>query len=140
MSNIDAGRIRKDIADLESKKENLMLSLQQDYEDINDHITGEYCKIGEEAYALYKNGEHSLEGLSEYFMNVAQLEKELAAKDRKITEISERYDEEIGILKKLVQSAKKSDPKSNKRFCENCGTAFTPGRDLFCLECGSKLE
>lgn len=31
-------------------------------------------------------------------------------------------------------------PALDNRFCTNCGTPYTPGKDHFCSNCGTKLD
>ena len=101
-TEINADKIRKDILDLQDKKSTLKLSLQIDIDAIDSDMKKEFCKIGEDAYELYSNGDDSLSPLKEAFESLDQHKEARNAKEKKIVEITERYDEEIELLEKLL--------------------------------------
>ena len=143
-TEINADKIRKDILDLHDKKQTLILSLQTDIDAINCNITNEFCQVGEKAYDLYSDGDYSTTTLKEAFERIDGHVEERGAKEKKIGEIAERYDEEIALLEKLVPSAEETadtqSPESpGQAFCANCGTKYSLGEDVFCMSCGSKL-
>lgn len=130
MSNFDAGKVKKDIADLRDKKQTLLLSLQKDIEIINGEMMAEFCRIGQKAYEL-KNADFA--ALAEDFAKIDRFLASMDAKDKKKTEISDRYDDEITILEKLVPA------QSASAFCMKCGKPYNAGTDSFCMSCGNKL-
>ena len=143
-SAVNADKIRKDIHDLKDKKQTLILSLQNDIDSINGNMKNEFCEIGEKAHGIYSSGDQSMTTLKAAFESIDQHLEDRNAKEKKIVEITERYDEEITLLEKLVpitDAAVAPDALSSaeKAFCSSCGTSYTTGEDAFCSNCGGKL-
>ncbi|MCL1832726.1 MAG: hypothetical protein FWG45_07465 [Oscillospiraceae bacterium] len=157
MNNIDTNKIMADIADLENKKQMLLLSLQHDIDEIDKDVMKEFREIGQRAYSLAFEGEGNLSALKADFDKIDAFKAEQDAKDKKKGDIIARYDEEIEIMRKLLpQKAEESAPvetastpaetapappidPANMGFCTNCGKAYALGGDMFCLQCGTKL-
>ena len=152
---VNPDKIRKDVLDLQDKKRTLILSLQKDIDAIDSDILNEFCKIGEGTYELYSKGEDSLTTLKESFESIDRHKEARVAKEKKTVEISERYDEEIELLEKLLPKVEaeekveiKAEPEpasvptenAGQAFCANCGTPYSPADDIFCASCGSKLQ
>ena len=131
-ADVNADKVRKDIFDLKDKKQTLILSIQNDIDGINDRMAKEFCLIGEKAYELFSGGTNSFADFKDDFASIDRHKADRAAKEKKIEEITERYDEEITLLEKLV-------PVVVKEFCTNCGTPCKPGIDAFCMNCGAKI-
>ena len=142
-TDVNADKIRKDILDLKDKKRTLILSLQNDIDGINGRMTEEFCLIGEKVYELYIGGDGSLADLKEDFASIGSHKADRSAKEKKIEEITGRYDEEITLLEKLVPAPAPVHGEalvgSVKGFCVNCGAPYNPGVDVFCAGCGSRL-
>lgn len=140
MSNIDAAKIRKDIADLKDKKQTLLFSLENDIKAIDETIKDEYRQIGQDAYNLSKEGTDSMAGLAESFAKVDKCKTDQEAKRKKMGEIAERYDDEITMFEKLIPAEPEpaAAAPGGAGFCSNCGKPST-GSDKFCMGCGTKL-
>jgi len=144
MINVDANKVKKDIADLNEKKQTLLLSLQNDIDAIDRKILEVFRKIGQNVYEMKKSGANTFNSLDDDF---AEIDKHIVDKEAKIkkkSEIAERYDDEIIILENLlpkevpVETAP-IERASDKAFCPDCGCAYVMGKDIFCMECGKKL-
>ena len=136
MSTVDAGKVARDIADLKGKKQTLLFSLQNDVEAIENEMKDEFCKIGQMAYELAAKGEDPMGALADAFATIDRCKQEQEAKAKKMTEIAERYDEEITILEKLVPNIPVPVAPA---ACQKCGTPYAVGMDMFCKECGTRL-
>jgi len=159
MNNMDSKRIQQGISDLAEKKQMLIMSLQTDIEAIDSEMSEAFRELGLKAYALAKESGSIPAGLEGDCDKIDGFKSEQNFKDKKKLEVAERYDEEIAMLEKLLpktptppplappptaqpaQSAPSPRPAvTEKFFCTNCGKRYTPGNDVFCLECGTKLK
>ena len=145
---INPDKIRADIFDLKNKKGTLVLSIQNDIKTIDNTVANEFRQIGEKAYEIYKSGENSLAGLEEAFARIDKYKDDRIVKETKIKEISERYDEEITLLEKLVPAPAPAPAPTGyqyantgaaQAFCMNCRAPYIPGVDGFCRTCGYRL-
>ncbi|MCL2755376.1 MAG: hypothetical protein FWD35_06655 [Oscillospiraceae bacterium] len=107
MTNIDPFKIRKDIEDLQGKKDLLTLALRTDIAALEGEIQEQFCVIGEKAYELTAEKAETakidvLKELAEEFEKVDALKATQGAKESKRAEIAARYDEEIEILENLL--------------------------------------
>ena len=144
-----ADEIKKNIADLKDKKNILILSVQEEIDVIKRQIVKEYYQIGEKAYGLSKKGINSMDTLAELFARIDRQRDELEAKNKKIEEISESYDEEVVMLERFVpvesvpsqveSVSSQIESVPSQAFCTSCGVAYIPGEDLFCVNCGERL-
>ena len=138
--SINISKISGDIADLKAKKNTLLLSLQNDVNLVKKELEALFKQIGESAYNAFKE-EKGFELLNELFERVDEKFKQIEAKDKKKAEISERYDEEIDIMQKLLDAEQKTldvNPDITA-FCAACGSKYTPGEHRFCINCGASL-
>ncbi|MCL2016153.1 MAG: hypothetical protein FWG68_07915 [Defluviitaleaceae bacterium] len=141
MSTFDSNKVRADIADLKNKRSTLLLSIQNDIDNIAAKKHDDFAAIGERAYTLARiEGSDSLATLDLAFANIDNLNTQLAAKEQKKLEISARYDEEIEILEKLIPPEPVQPAAATAQaFCPSCGKLYRPGEDFFCMGCGTKL-
>ena len=152
--DVSAEKIRMDLTDLEGRKQSLILALQNDIEAINDQLYLVFYQIGLKAYEMYRGGSSSLEQLKESFDNITPHMTERIAKEKKIAEIAERYDEEIALLEKLLpigfedmqseveaeaEAYAAAEAEESEGVCPNCNAPYVPGDDVFCKNCGRKL-
>jgi hypothetical protein len=115
---MDINKIKQDIVDLESKKQALLLSLQSDIEAIDVDMDKEFCEIGKNAYKLAFEGEANLSALSEDFKRIDDFKEMQDAKEKKKSDIVERYDDEISILEKLIpKEPEPARPILSARIC-----------------------
>ena len=150
---IDYQKITNDIKDLKGKKDVLILSIQNDIDNIKKTIADYYHGLGEKVYETYVNNSFDITAHAEVFELITSNKESIASKEKKMGEISERYDEEIDLLEKLINDMPKpqviedtpmpqvveNTPKpQSKEFCISCGSPFTRGVDIFCINCGKK--
>jgi ribosomal protein L40E len=121
----------KAIIDIESKKKAISQASLNEQNTIKSKIRDVYEKIGETSYSLYIDGSFEVEKLVDLFDTVKGYFKTLDENKTKLSEIINRYDEELKILKPT--------PPQGQGVCSGCGTAFVPGEMLFCSSCGNKL-
>ena len=152
-AGFNINKVKQDLADLKGKKDTLLFSIQKDIDVINDYIAKEYHQIGEKAYGLFKQDIDSMKELAEHFASIDKHKMDLESKNKKSAEIAERYDEEISMLERLIprEPVVYAEPvipstvptvapePQSKSFCVGCGSAVVPGRDAFCMKCGTKV-
>jgi len=143
-STISRNKLHKEISDLENKKASLQRAVMNEINGINVNI-GQICtEIGRDVYEYYStSGEVTmLEDFGIKFEKISSLKKTIAEKEAKLTDITNRYDEELGLLKNLVLQESSVNfaggVPSSGAFCRTCNAAYKPGVDVFCGSCGSK--
>lgn len=150
MQHIDAQKIKKDIADLEDKKQILLYSLQNDIDAIETVKQAEFCKIGLTAYTLAAQGEDFVAALTEEFKKIDSLNADQDAKRNKMSGVTERYDDEISMMERLLPKeevpaevapapTEAAGAEAASAACSGCGKPYKPGVDKFCMSCGNKL-
>jgi len=150
--------LKKEIDGMLLRKQSLLASLQDDVSTFEQEKETVSTKIGSAVYAAYKEGtDASKDILDPLFGQMDELEKNIDQKTSKMAEIKARYDEEIEILSKSLNQAVKTEQQSPEpipgpiqfvsdvvsnvaSFCSECGAKYMPGDDLFCENCGFKLE
>ena len=134
---VDYQKVTNDIRDLKGKKETLILSIQKDIDNIKKTIAEYYHGLGEKVYETYTDNSFDITTHTEVFDLITANKESIASKEKKIAEIAERYDEEIDLLEKLVEDMPKPQIKE---FCTGCGSPFTRGVDMFCINCGKRHD
>ena len=135
MSNF---KINKEIADLEGKKATLVRAVMNEINDLNTDIVQLYAKFGKYVYDCHVSGKDiTSEKLTEGFGKVTQLKKFVSEREAKIKDITDKYDEELAMLRSLVVQPD-AQPGSGTMFCAACGGPNMVG-DSFCGKCGNKI-
>lgn len=149
-------KLNKEISDLEMKKQSLIRSIQNEADGLNTQISNKFWEIGSLMYEQHVSGSDSVESFTGKFDEITGLRNTINDKLAKIKEISDRYDEEITLLKNLnpapaypqqpmqqpmqQQAAAPAEPiDPNAPRCKSCGTPFRLNVDAFCKNCGNKL-
>ena len=135
---VDYQKVTNDIRDLKGKKDTLILSIQKDIDNIKKTIADYYHGLGEKVYEAHINNSFDINEYTDVFESITSNKASIATKEKKISEIAERYDEEIDLLEKLVEDMPK--PQGGKEFCTGCGSPFTRGVDMFCINCGKRHD
>ena len=150
---IDYQKITNDIKDLKGKKNTLILSIQNDIDNIKKTIADYYHELGERVYEAYVSNSFDITAHAEVFELITSNKESITSKEKKIGEISERYNEEIDLLEKLIkdtpmpqvventpmpQVVENAPQSQSKEFCISCGTPFIRGVDVFCINCGKR--
>ena len=140
-------RIQKEIEGMEFKKQTLINSVGGEIKAAELQIKQLFQQIGALMYESH-TGTPTDEGtLTGFYTQITQLKTLIVEKEAKINDISARYDDEIGMLRASIgtmavpvtASTDTTPLTTGGAFCEQCGGAYTPGEDLFCPGCGSKL-
>jgi hypothetical protein len=131
------------IKDLENKKNMLHRAVQNEISEIDGKIQQQIIELGNLVYDLYMKNEITPEAFTGGVENISRLKEEIEVKEQKITEISQRYDEEISMIVKLKSAESsnadnQSDGNSSQSVCSSCQTPYVQG-DVFCKKCGNKL-
>jgi len=121
----------KAILDIESKKRTITQASENERNAILSKINEEYRKIGETSYTLYIEGSFEAGKIVSMFETIKGFYQTLDEKQAKLSEILDRYDEELKILCPA--------PPEGQAVCPGCGAAYIPGEMLFCSGCGGKL-
>jgi hypothetical protein len=128
------------IKDLENKKSMLQRAVQNEISEIEGKIRQQKTELGNLAYDLYMKNEITPEVFAEGVENINRLKEETEKKEQKITEISQRYDEEISMIVKLKNTESANTNGNNSQsLCSSCKTPYIQGEDAFCKNCGNKL-
>jgi hypothetical protein len=132
-------QIEREIAASEGKKQMLTTSVLNEVNSLYAKLTDRFAEIGSITYTSHMNGNFSIELLIDMFDEITELKKSIDEKEAKIKEISERYDEEINLMKNLtanVTADVTANVAGSDTVCK-CGTARKDD-DLFCQKCGEK--
>ncbi len=98
-----ADKVRKEIESTEFKKQSMLAIIESEKNTLLNEKWKELYNIGVYAYEQYES-ENTEYDFSSYVEAIKILEKEIVEKDGKIEEISLRYNEEIDLLNKSLQS------------------------------------
>jgi len=140
-----AKKLQKEIEGMEFKKQSLVSAIESEVRTVKQKIDKELYQIGLNVYTRYLNGTYSADELKEHFNEIKTHTAVIAEKETKIKEFSNRYDEEISILRsnpafQNMQTKTVHPPAAGAGvFCESCGKPYNPGEDVFCIGCGQKL-
>ena len=147
-------KIQKEIEALEFRKHSLVAPLSGEVQAARQRIDHAYHQIGYYVYQSRTSGANAENEISAHIDEIGRQNAFIVEREAKITEISARYDEEIGILRQnLMLSMPQAQPipqamhqnyapqqaTATNAFCTNCGTPYTEGIDAFCAGCGQKL-
>ena len=145
-----AKKLQKEIEGMELKKQSLVAAVQSEVHAARRKRNDELCQAGLAGYQSHFNGVEVGDKLVTHFEAIKSLDELIAEKEAKIKDIASRYDDEIGLLKTqlgvMLSQPNRPNPASVLAggglddFCTNCGHPYTPGDELFCTECGQKLD
>lgn len=121
------------ILDIENKKRTISQASFNEQNTIKERINDEYKKIGEIAYTSYSEDCFEISKITDNLATIKNLFQSLNEKQEKLSEILNRYDEELQILRPV------STASGTQSQCKNCGNPYTIGVDIFCRGCGNKL-
>ncbi|MCL2015951.1 MAG: hypothetical protein FWG68_06845 [Defluviitaleaceae bacterium] len=136
-STMGSMKLERDIQELETKKQTLVMSVNNEIGTLKGHITAKFTEIGAESYNLHVRGEFSEEYFAEKFAEITTLEQTIKEREAKIAEISGRYNEEITLLKNLTPDIAPA-PVAALGRCTACNAVRIEG-DAFCRGCGSRF-
>lgn len=137
------------IMGLENKKLALQKSITNEIAEIQGKITRKYEELGRFTHDLYIENQIPREIFAQHIDGIEQLIKLTEEKNEKISEISQRYDEEISIIKNSHKTQEPPQEKVEKSdlpaddsspVCPECNNPYLPEEDVFCKSCGNKLS
>ncbi len=105
-----ADKVRKEIESTEFKKQSMISIIESEKNTLSNEKWKELCNMGVYAYEQCEN-ENPEYDFSNFVEAIKILEKEITEKDKKIEEISVRYDEEIDLLNKSLQALTPAPPQ-----------------------------
>lgn len=134
-------RNEKIIDQTQEKMNQLVSSVNNEIQMHKSVMRDLHSKIGAIIYEMYKESKLTIE-LSEELKNLmnelSDNEEQVYRLDLKMKSIRERYEEELEILRKF-QPISHEKIQSTNECCKKCGSAINEG-DLFCINCGQKVE
>ncbi len=104
-----ADRIRKEIESTEFKKQSMISTIESEKGALLNEKWKELYNMGVHAYEQHKD-ENPEYDFSSYVEAIKILDDEISEKDNKIEEIAARYDEEVDLLNKSLQSLMPPEP------------------------------
>ena len=139
--NNPARKLKKEIESTQFKKQSLISAVQNDIREAIIKRNKVYCQIG---MTVYENRDNTPpEDIhTAHFMEIHVLNGIIDDHEKKINEISSRYDEEINTMNKLLDKVLASTPThstESQASCSECGCKYVPGADRYCGECGHDL-
>ena len=110
---------------------------------VEDEKLNLILEAGKYAYEIWCENKIQAD-LTTYWNQVQDLDGKIAVQKAKKKEMSDRYDEEIQLIASNLNIAVSSNAptvplESASASCPNCGMAIADG-DIFCQECGTKLQ
>ena len=148
-----AKKLQQEIEGMELKEQSLISAVQNEIQASSRKLDAVLRKIGMDIYQSHKDGA-AMDGawigdkMKPQFDEIAEIKSSIAEKEAKIKDITVRYDDEIKLLKSQLTIAQqqatrmaKSVPVTpNDALCGNCGKPFALSVDVFCTNCGHKLD
>jgi hypothetical protein len=129
-------RLQEEVRGMELKKQTLISSVQNEINAATQKMDAIFLEIGKESYSAHCNGTEFAPHNS--FEAIKAQEQLIAEKQAKIKEISDRYDEELNMLRTHLSSAVPTS--GGDTSCGGCGKPYNPSVDAFCMGCGKKLS
>jgi hypothetical protein len=158
-----ARQLQREIEGMELRKNALITSVQGEITAAKQREASEFFNIGLDVYNAHLSGESADDKLAAHYDTLAEIRNLISEREAKMTEIANRYDEEIGMLRTQINAPppppqapapayapqppqpgasifpQPAPVSSSRAFCEKCGAAYTPGADMFCSGCGARL-
>jgi len=158
--NDPAKKLQKEIENTMFRKQSIISPLQNEIAAARRKIDQVKFQIGDQVYAAQVAGLDVFAGLKEYFEEINLQNNFIAEREAKIKEFSDRYDEELAMLRSSLSMAFPPRPgllppqpipavvptpiapaaPAASGLCTGCGGAYNPGIDIFCTNCGQRTE
>lgn len=135
----DSDKIQSQIDGMVLRKNSLVSVVENEISVLKREIDSNIYQAGLHAYNQKEIGSEEL-NFKEFWDKIDVLKVEVITKEKKSSEISFRYDDEISMLQTTVQMSvpiAKQQPMTGAT-CSGCGLNITEG-DLFCEHCGNKV-
>lgn len=140
-------KIRSEIENIKFKKNAILSGISNEKLELERQKSAKIMEIGNHVYQKAIQGQSDYQ-ITEYLVAIQGIMAQMAEKDKKHTEMSLRYDEEISMLETnlamyAAAAAAAAAPApvaaSGGGFCDQCGAGLKGG-DVFCTACGAKVE
>jgi DNA-directed RNA polymerase subunit RPC12/RpoP len=120
------------VLDLEGQRKAKENTVKQQMQALKDQRENIYARIGKEYFAVYRDDLSANEQFKDLIEALITNEGEMAAQEKQLEDINNKYNEEIRLLK--------GEGKVGEAKCPKCGAAYKPGVNLFCTDCGEDLR
>ena len=143
-------KLKQEIKSLELRKESVFTAIGNEIARLENEKVSLLLEAGKMAYEAWKKDENTKYDFKEYCEKIVELEAQVVEQEAKKTEMGNRYDEEITLIKntigmnattenKTLQNVVKPGVKVGGMKCPKCNGAVS-AEDLFCQNCGNKLK
>lgn len=135
--------LKKEIHSLELRKESVFSSIDAEIMRLQNEKQQVLLTAGTTAYNTWCK-DRTQADLTEYWNKIQDLEKAVAEQEAKKTEMGNRYDEEIRLIRNNLGISNVSTPAAatsvgGANQCPSCGAPISAD-DIFCQGCGTKLK
>lgn len=156
----EIAKLKKEIKAIDFKKTSMSASTEQEKLTYTVQKTEIFKNIGENIFNNRSNSDTSFDFSTE-FEEILALDSKMVEADQKLTNMIERYQEEIDLLHKSIEAIEieSMTPKSEHvtipatsndvaeevevcgeaSFCSNCGNGISSST-IFCSNCGTKTD
>lgn len=143
-------KLKQEIKSLELRKESVFTAIGNEITRLENEKTTLLFEAGKFAYETWKEDADAECALTTYWEKIVELEAQIAEQEAKKTEMGNRYDEEITLIKNTLtvnnQTTEKRTPSivmpgavTGGAKCPKCNSAVAVD-DMFCQNCGNKLK
>jgi len=143
-------KLKQEIKSLELRKESVFTAIGNEITRLENEKVSLLLEAGTMAYEAWKKDENTNYDFKEYWEKIVELEAQVVEQEAKKTEMGNRYDEEITLIKntlgmsattenKTVASVVKTSVNVGGARCPKCNGVVS-AEDLFCQNCGNKLK
>jgi predicted RNA-binding Zn-ribbon protein involved in translation (DUF1610 family) len=118
--------------DLEGQRKAKENTVRQQMQTLKDQRENIFGRIGKEYFAVYKDDPSVSGQFKDLIEALITNESEMAAQEKQLEDINNKYNEEIRLLK--------GEARVGETKCPKCGASYKPGVNLFCTDCGEDLR
>ena len=135
-------QLKKEIRSLELRKESVFSSINGEIARLQAERRNILLEAGTSAYEVWCK-DKTQANLVEYWNKIVELEKLINEQEAKKTEMGNRYDEEISLIRSTFGVAnvtvEMQSTAADAGKCPNCNAPIS-AEDVFCTGCGTKLQ
>lgn len=133
-------KLEKEIRSLELRKESVFSAINTEIARLQRERTNVLLNAGIKAYEVFSQ-ENKQADLTEFWNQIAELDKKVLEQENKRTEMGIKYDEEIRLINSSLgtRGVNNAPDIGAGSQCPSCGIAIN-NSDMFCQNCGLKLK